>query len=69
MSGLTTPKIDADDPGKAAIVAAAAAILYARCSGFNAENQLRAHREDCPPMYTSVDFDYEVDEFFKRLEQ
>lgn len=38
---MSAPKIDAGDPGKAAEVAALAAVLYARVCGMNAENDVR----------------------------
>ena len=56
-------KLDTSDPGKAADVAARAAILYATVSGFNAENTLRERRGEALA-YDSFCYEAAIDDCF-----
>lgn len=59
--------IDTSDPGKAANVAARAAILFARVSGFVAENQTR-QQCDSALAYDAVAFENAITELFPEAE-
>lgn len=59
----TKIKIDTSDPGKAANAVARAAILFARVSGYIAENEHRKHI-GCGLAYTYEFFEYAIQECF-----
>ena len=65
-TGRPAIKLDTSDPGKAADVFARAAILFARTSGFVADNEMRA-RQDYMPAYDSAMFEEAVEECFPEL--
>ena len=58
--------LDTRDPGKAADVAGRAAILFARVSGYIAENTIRM-RCGCGVAYDSNAFEAAIDECFPEL--
>ena len=59
-------KLDTSDPGKAADVAGRAAILFARVSGYIAENLRRADR-GAALAYDADSFEAAIDECFPEL--
>lgn len=65
MSGI---KLDTRDPGKAADVAGRAAILFARVSGYIAENVIR-ERQGYALAYDANTFEAAIDECFPELRE
>jgi len=63
---MSEVKLDTNDPGKAANVAARAAILYARVSGYNAENSMH-HEQGHAIAYASDAFETAIEECFPEL--
>lgn len=57
-------QVDTSDPGLAARVAWAAAVLYARVSGYNAENQVR-ERSGSQLAYWSDSYEVAIEEAHK----
>ena len=61
-------KLDTNGPDKAANVAARAAILFARVSGFIAENKIR-EQTGYAPAYDANCFEAAIDECFPELRE
>lgn len=67
--GITTnvKPIDTGNPGKASRVVGAAAVLFARVCGFNAENEIMKSR-GWPLAFGKTAYDKEVDNFFAAID-
>ena len=66
MSDYSVP--EPKDIGQAAQFACIAAILFARVSGFNAENELR-HIQESMPAYTDGSYESEIQDALAALKE